>query len=38
MPEIHHFDQTVFAAYAIVDEIRIAPQASDVLALTIGRS
>src|SRR2546427_13262966 len=30
MPEIHHLDQTVFGAYAIVDEIRIAPQASDI--------
>src|SRR5207237_1465918 len=38
MPEIHHFNQTVFAAYAIVDEIRIVPQASDILAFTIGRS
>ena len=38
MPEIHHLDHTAFSAYAIVDEIRIAPQASDILALTIGRS
>ena len=38
MPKIHHFDQTVFAVHAIVDKIGIAPQAPDILALTVGRS